>query len=156
VSVVLAVGAVAAAGASLATLARRPAVPPAPGEQLSASPDQISVVDAGTLRLGDRIVRLKGVEPPSHSTACSDQDCGAAAANALSAMMRETAVVCRLSGADGSGRAYAVCQAGPTELNLAVVAAGWARAGGDAPDLKAAEQAARNDRRGVWAHNPRW
>ena len=153
---VLAVGAATAGGLALGTVARRPTAPPPPAEQLSASPDQIAVVDAGTLRFGDRVVRLQGVEPPSHSTECSGEDCGAAAANALAAMIREAPVVCRIVGADGVGRPYGLCQAGATELNVAVIAAGWARAQGVAPELKAAELAARTERRGVWARSPEW
>ena len=153
---VLAVSAAAAAGVSLATVARRPVAPAVHGEQLSASPDQVAVVDAGTLRFGDRIVRLQGVDPPSHGTPCSGEDCGAAAANALAAMVRDVPVVCRIVGADGIGRPFGLCQAGATELNLAVVAAGWARAQGDAPDFRAAELTARMHRSGVWARNPSW
>jgi endonuclease YncB( thermonuclease family) len=145
-----------AAGVSVATLSRRSTSPATPGEQLSAEPERVAVVDAGTLRLGQRVVRLRGVEPPSHSTLCSGEDCGAAAANALAAMVREAPVVCRLAGADGAGRPYGVCQAGGTELNLAVVGAGWARAQDDMPGLEAAEKTARAERRGVWARNPEW
>ena len=90
------------------------------------------MVDGGTLRLRDRVVRLQGVEPPPRGTACGDdgagEDCGAAATNALAALVREAPVACRVTGADGLGRPYAVCQASGTELNRAVVAAGWARA----------------------------
>ena len=152
-SLLLAIGVAAAAGVALATVARRPAAPAPPGEELGAPPEQIAVVDAGTLRFGDRVVRLQAVDPPSHSTKCSGEDCGAAAANALAAMVRDAPVLCRLVGADGFGRAYGVCRSGETKLNVAIVAAGWARASGDAPDLKAAELAARADRRGVWARN---
>ena len=67
----------------------------------------------------------------------SAQDCGAAATNALAAMVREAPVTCRVTGVDGLGRPFAVCQASGTELNRAVVAAGWARADTHAsPDLQ--------------------
>ncbi|HEY7580734.1 MAG TPA: thermonuclease family protein [Acetobacteraceae bacterium] len=157
---VLGIGLMAAAGVSLAVLPRgAPSSAPEPAariELLTARSEQVAVIDSGTLRLGDRIVRLRGVEPPSHTTACAGQDCGAAAANALAAMVRDAPVVCQLGGADGLGRPYAVCHAGGTELNRAVVAAGWARASADAPDLARAEYTARADNRGVWAQNPDW
>lgn len=156
VGVLLGVSLAAAAGVSLATLPRRSAAPATAGEQLSAEPEQVAVIDAGTLRLGDRVVRLRGVEPPLHSTPCSDEDCGAAAANALAAMVRDAPVVCRVVGTDRSGRPYGVCQADGTELSQAVVAAGWARAQDDTPGLRAAEKTARAEKRGVWAHNPIW
>ena len=52
---------------------------------------------------------------------------------------------------DRLGRPYAICRAGGTELNRAVVAAGWARADQAQPELKQAEAAARAGRLGVWA-----
>lgn len=127
----------------------------APPEELKAQPSQVAVVDGGTLRLRDRVVRLSGVEPPSRGTACrggdgTGQDCGAAATNALAALVRELPVVCRVTGADSQGRPYAVCQASGTELNQAVIAAGWGRADQAHPSLQRAEEAARAQGRGVW------
>jgi endonuclease YncB( thermonuclease family) len=157
--VALGIGLVAAAGVSLAVLPRGSPSPVAglgaAVRQLSAQPEQVAVVDAGTLRIGDQVVRLQGVEPPKHAT-CAREDCGAAAANTLASMVRDAPVVCRLVGADDSGRPYAVCQAGGIELNEAIIAAGWARAQGGAPTLKAAEQTARTERRGAWASDPEW
>jgi endonuclease YncB( thermonuclease family) len=65
-------------------------------------------------------------------------------------MVRELPVVCRVTGADSAGRPYAVCQASGTELNQAVIAAGWARANQAHPALRRAEEAARAQGRGVW------
>jgi endonuclease YncB( thermonuclease family) len=150
----------AAAGVSLAVLPHRgpsSALKPAASfEQFSVDPEHVAVVDGGTLLLGDRVVRLSGVEPPSHSIVCSGGDCGAAAANALASLVRNTSVVCRLVKGDESGRIYGVCQAGGRELNLAIVAAGWARAQDGASALKAAEQAARSARRGAWSGDTNW
>lgn len=157
-AVVLLFGASLATAAGIAVATRsRPAVAPATlGGELRAEPEQVAVIDGGTLRLGNSIVRLQGVDAPSHSTECSGEDCGAAAANALASMVRDVPVACRVVGGDGSGRPYGDCEAGGIELNLAIVAAGWARAQGDVPTLKAAELAARNEKRGVWALNPAW
>ena len=131
--VLLAASVIAAAGVSLAMLPHREAAPVPPTEELNAQPAQVAVVDGGTLRLRDRVVRLQGVEPPPRGTICgqrdsADEDCGAAATNALAALVREAQVACRITGEDRLGRPYAICQAGGTELNRAVVAAGWARA----------------------------
>lgn len=121
-------------------------------EELDAAPAQVAVVDAGTLRLRDRVVRLSGVQPPARGEQCSaGRDCGAAATDALAAMVRETPVACQLSGEDRMGRPYAVCQASGTQLNQAVIAAGWARADSTEPMLREAEATARAQRRGVWA-----
>jgi endonuclease YncB( thermonuclease family) len=154
--VLFGVGLMAAAGVSLAMLPRRDPPSPPPSEGLRAQPAQVAVVDGATLRLGDRVVLLQGVEPPSRGVLCGshdgpDVDCGAAATDALAALVRDTTVVCRITGADDSGRPYAICQASGTELNRAVIAAGWARADQTMPMLKQAEDAARAERRGVWA-----
>jgi|SRR5271165_5659693 len=128
---------------------------PPPVGQVVADPTQIAVVDADTLRLNDRVVRLAGIAVPQRGETCHDGsgqdfDCGVAAANALAALVREAPVDCQLHGADGMGRALAVCEAGGRELNRALVDAGWARADRSSPALAAAESAARSSRRGLW------
>jgi endonuclease YncB( thermonuclease family) len=129
---------------------------PAAAGQVTAGPAQTAVVDAGTLRLGDRVVRLADITVPPRGRTCrngagQDFDCGVAAANALEAMIGETPVDCELHGADRMGRPMGVCQANGRELNRALVEAGWARPAGSSPDLGAAEEAARAKRRGLWA-----
>jgi endonuclease YncB( thermonuclease family) len=132
-------------------------------DMLAAQPAQVAVVDAGTLRLKDRVVRLLGVDPPVRGATCQASDgkgfdCGAAATNALAALVRETPVACRLNGHDELGRPFGVCEASGTELNRAVVAAGYARADRSLPALKHDEETARNQRRGLWAtaRGPSW
>lgn len=158
VAVVAGLLVVAIGGMSLAVLPGGEHRPPPTAEELRAPAAQVAVVDGGTLRLHDRVVRLQGVEPPARGTACdaSGSDCGVEATNALAALVREAAVACRVTGADRLGRPFAVCQASGTELNRAVVAAGWARASVALPALQQAEATARAEHRGVWARNPSW
>ncbi len=128
-------------------------------QQLTAAPAQVAVVDSGTLRIGERVVRLSGVEPPARGIVCgTGQDCAAAATDALAAMVRELPVACQVTGKDAMGRPFAVCQASGTQLNHAVVAAGWARADDRQPELHQAELAARAEHRGIWAtvHSATW
>jgi len=156
VAAAIGVGLAAAAGVSVAMLPARQPQRPAAGEQVTADPEQVVVIDGGTLRLAGRVVRLRGVDPPPHSASCSGEDCGATATNALAAMVREAPVTCRTMGTDDLGRALAVCQVRGTQLNLAIIAAGWARADSRDPDLRHAETTARAEKRGVWAHDPSW
>ena len=135
----------------------------AAAEVLDAQPAQVAVVDAGTLRVRDHVVRLLGVDPPARGATCRTNDgagldCGAVASNALAALVRETPVACRLNGHDDLGRSFAVCDASGQELNRAVIAAGWARADRTRPALKRDEDAARTERRGLWAMagDPSW
>jgi endonuclease YncB( thermonuclease family) len=160
IAVALGVGLVAATWVSLAMLPHREAheaaVPLPPTEELRALPAQVAVVDGGTLRLRDRVVLLRGLRPPPRGIACgpeqgSGQDCAAAATNALAAMVRDAAVACRVTGTDALGRPTAICLAGGTELNRAVVAAGWARVDEAVPELRQAESAARAGHLGVWS-----
>ena len=125
---------------------------PVQQELVAAPAAQVAVVDGGTLRLKDRVVRLSGVNPPARGTECgSGLDCAAASANALAALLRDDPVACRVIGKDGLGRPFAICEASGKELNQAVIAAGWARADDRQPDLLEAEAQARAQRRGVWA-----
>ncbi len=162
----LVAGVTVAAGVSLAMRPHRDKLPSAPAAaavvgDLSAEPAQVAVIDGGTLKLRDRVVRLFGVAPPARGTSCdmrdaAGQDCGSAAANALAAMVRDLPVTCRVTGADGLDRPLAICAAGGTELNSAVIAAGWARADRAQPEFQRAEQAAKAGRRGVWASDAHW
>jgi endonuclease YncB( thermonuclease family) len=130
-----------------------------PQQELVVPAAQVAVVDGGTLRLNDRVVRLSGVNPPTRGTTCgTGEDCAAASANALAALVREAPVACRVTGKDGLGRAFAVCETSGTELNQAVIAAGWARADDHHPTLRQAEATARAERRGAWAsmHGATW
>lgn len=121
-------------------------------QELAAPPTQVAVIDGGTLRLGEHVVRLSGVHPPARGTPCgTGVDCAAAAMDALAAMVREFPVACQVTGKDALGRPFAVCEASGTELNWAVIAAGWARADERQPALRQAEATARAEHRGVWA-----
>lgn len=152
IGVVMAMGAVAwmALGPSQA-----PARPPAVSF-LTADPDQVVVVDGGTLRLKDRVVRLAGINPPArgdtcHATDGSGFDCGVAAANALAALVRGHAVECTMQNHDGDGRPVGTCVAEGAALSQTLVASGWARAEHGDAALVMAEGRARAAGLGLWA-----
>ncbi len=161
---VLLIGAVVAGGAfagySLLRSTGAPALQAGPAQQeLLAPAAQVAVVDGGTLRMKDRVVRLSGVNPPARGTECgTGLDCAVASANALAALLHEDPVACRITGSDALGRPFAICEASGTELNQAVIAAGWARADDSQPDLLEAEAQARAQHRGAWAtmHGATW
>jgi endonuclease YncB( thermonuclease family) len=128
---------------------------PAQSGRLLTQASQIAVVDGGTLRLGQTVVRLAGIEPPQRGRTCRTAeggavDCGTAAANALAGLVRKRDVDCRLRGADRLGRPLAYCEAGGIELNRALVSEGWVRAAKDAPELSEEEKLAKLQRRGLW------
>jgi endonuclease YncB( thermonuclease family) len=128
---------------------------PAPAAHVAAEPAQIAVLDGDTLRVRDTVVRLAGVAAPPRGESCRGPDgagfdCGAAATNALAEIVRARAVDCRLAGQDPMGHNLGVCEASGTQINRALVAAGYARAAGDT-GLSGDEDQARAHRRGLWA-----
>jgi endonuclease YncB( thermonuclease family) len=130
----------------------------APREHLWHTPAAaVRIVDGETIGLGDRVVRLAGIEAPPRGASCHTArgeafDCGAASAAALARLLAGQDVSCRIIGKDDFGRGLGKCAAGGTEVNRAMVQAGFARA--RHRDLREEEDAARRDARGLWAHGP--
>ena len=127
---------------------------PTLGGTINAAPEQVAVVDGETLRLQDTVIRLQGLAAPPRGLSCragdgSVSDCGAASATALAALVRGHRVACRLNGRDPAGLAQGRCEAAGTDLNRALIMAGWARAL-DASGLDEVESEARSARRGLW------
>jgi endonuclease YncB( thermonuclease family) len=121
----------------------------APAEQhWSAAAPEVMVVDAETLRLGDRVLRLAGLAVPDRGVArCGAMDCAAGAADALARLVQGRMVDCMVHGRDRLGRALGRCEAGGVTLNQALVEAGWALA---EPADAALEAAARSAGRGLF------
>ncbi len=155
----LAVGATALLGGGVLALG-------VPGELMGSAPRsqdwstpnaQVRIVDGDTLRLGDRMLRLYGVEAPERGQFCTDPqgrlyDCGTAAAAELARLVGERHVDCRVAGRDRFGRALGACRAGEIDLNASMVSIGWALAdAGAVPALGPHEAAARQAQRGLWA-----
>ena len=143
--------------ASLATLVVGLGLPgnlfgSAPREQSwVATAAQVTVLDGETLRLGDRILRLKGLDAPDRGEACRG-DCAGEAAAALSRLVRGRDLTCAITGRDAFGRGLGRCAAGSVDVNLTLVATGYAIAApGTRGALVAAEQEARQANRGLWA-----
>lgn len=128
---------------------------PLPSGMLTADAPQIAVVDGDTLRVRDTVLRLQGISAPRRGQACqrgdgTGYDCGAAASEALAALVRGHLIACRLNGRDTSGRPLALCESGGRDVNRAMVAGGWARAQVDAPAFGDDETEARARRVGLW------
>ena len=127
---------------------------------LSAEPADVAVVDGQTLRLHQAGIPLLGIAAPPRGLACeqgaASYDCGAAASAALAALVRGHPVTCHLNGRDARGFPLGHCEASGTDINQALVGAGWARARADAaagampPAFALAERQARDAGRGLW------
>ena len=129
----------------------------------SATPDHVwrapassvRIVDGETIGLGDRVVRLAGIDAPARGDACRSArgdafDCGAAAAAALARLVVGRDLSCRIVGNDDFGRGLGECDAAGAEVNSAMVRDGFALSRSSA--LGAEEFAARREARGLWAH----
>jgi endonuclease YncB( thermonuclease family) len=123
-------------------------VPPGPDE-ITASANQVLVIDGETLRLAGVVVRLSDLTVPARGEACAaGPDCGGQASAALAHLVQNRDVACRIAAHDLRGRPTARCQAGGRDINAALVEIGWART--EAPDLNAMQNDARAHRRGIW------
>jgi endonuclease YncB( thermonuclease family) len=123
---------------------------------IDAQGRRIFVADGDTLRIGAETIRLAGIDAVERGQFCTDArgvawSCGENAALALSAMVARGGLRCAATGGDRYGRTIARCGvSGRTDVGAQMVDDGWAvadRGGG----YGAREQAARANRRGMWA-----
>jgi len=91
------------------------------------------VIDADTLAIAGRAVRLEGIDAPEKRQACRRNgrryQCGLAATQALRRRIGAGRVACTLGGRDNDGRSLGICHAADgTDLNGWLVEHGWALA----------------------------
>ncbi len=116
----------------------------------------VVVLDGDSMRLKGRDVRLYGIDAPEYGQSCQLADgksyrCGRDARNFLRKLVAQNPVKCRQIDLDRYGRDIAVCTAGKTELNRAMVESGWAVAYlNHSLNYVQAEKRARNARLGIW------
>jgi endonuclease YncB( thermonuclease family) len=116
----------------------------------------VRVVDGDTLRIGERRIRLHGIDAPERAQSCTDASgqsyrCGEAATAALTRLLGGRQPACVERDRDSYGRSVAVCAVDGRDLNRAMVAEGWAVAYTRyARDYEGDEAAARRARRGLW------
>ena len=110
------------------------------------------VVDGDTLRVAGERIRLRGIDAPELDQICRKDGaayaCGKTARAALGRLIDDQDVRCGGWERDRYRRLLAVCHAGGTEINAAMVSAGWAVAYGA---YASQETDARLAGRGLWA-----
>jgi endonuclease YncB( thermonuclease family) len=116
------------------------------------------VIDGDTIAIGDRHVRLRGIDAPEKRQTCAGRDgqvyeCGRDAAAVLGELTRGRDVVCNVVELDRYGRAAALCLTEAGDLSEAMVRRGWAtiypRYGGRA--YQAAQREAQDAKLGLWS-----
>ena len=112
----------------------------------------VRVIDGDSLALGERRLRLKGIDAPELRQTClrgkTEYACGQNAANHLRALIGPLPVRCLTEGIDRYRRDLVRCEAGRVDLNATMVLDGQAVGYGD---YGPQEEAARSARRGLWS-----
>lgn len=95
---------------------------PAMAGTVRADSAQVFVVDGETLRVGDSVVRLQGVDSPRRGQTCHNSDgtgfdCGAQAAERLAELVRGRSVACQLVARDADSVLLARCAVPGADLN---------------------------------------
>jgi endonuclease YncB( thermonuclease family) len=112
--------------------------------------------DGDSLMVGDKEVRLYGIDAPEWDQSCQrggqDWSCGSAAADKLAQLVTGKNVVCSTVGTDQHGRVLGRCMVGATDVNRVMVASGYAVAFRRySSDYVSAEDSAKANKRGIWA-----
>ena len=144
-----------ALGAALALLVASAGLRPGLAQEIAGRPQ---VIDAGILDFSGRRVRLDGIDAPDLTQTCrlagQSWTCGRDARWAAINRIHPHWVSCDARGRDPQGTELAVCYLagfGQHELNVWLVAQGWALAAPGAPRTYAAAQAtAEAAGRGLW------
>lgn len=130
----------------------------APPEQLTADGKQVHVVDGDSLQIGDRGVRLQGIDAVEFHQPCRTGEgrewhCGIEARKALVALVGKGNLVCEPRATDNFGRAISSCSVkGVDDIARALVEQGWGVSGDDKWEgpYVAEQEAARAAGRGIW------
>ncbi len=85
-----------------------------------------TVIDAGTIVLEGRDVRLWGVDAPDLDEVCGTWAAGRLATAALHDLIANRSIVCQARGVDHHGRIFGKCRAGGVDLGATMVRRGWA------------------------------
>lgn len=112
-------------------------------------------IDGDSLMVGNREVRLFGIDAPEFSQTCTRSGqawaCGAEAAGRLSKLVSGKEVRCSPHGADRHGRTLARCTVGGADVNRTMVATGYAVAYRRySLAYVSAEESAKLAKRGIW------
>ena len=114
-----------------------------------------TAIDGDTLRLGQQLIRLQGIDAPEFEQHCQDEQgrtwlCGREAHAGLAQLIGHSLISCTINGSDRYGRALATCSTdrvgdvgeAMVRAGLAVNFLGWR--------YQLAQLQARAHKRGVW------
>jgi len=119
----------------------------------------VKVIDGDSLEINARRIRLVGIDAPEYFQECYDSNkvkysCGQDAKDYLQSLIEKgrtqgDKLKCRAESIDRYKRDLSVCYIGKTELNMAMIKAGYALAYRDERYLLA-QKRAQNKKIGIW------
>jgi endonuclease YncB( thermonuclease family) len=115
-----------------------------------------TVTDGDTIKIVGQLIRIHGIDAPEQKQSCTytngeEWPCGSVATAFMSHLVASNVVTCEQREVDRYGRIVAVCHAGGTDVGRAMVYYGLALAYRRySHDYVAAEDGAREARRGMW------
>lgn len=123
------------------------------GDDLIVGPS--SIVDADTIQVQGRRIRLEGIDAPEASQLCTlggqDWACGRKAATSLGSWLGNRQVSCVPKGRDRYNRTLARCFVGSDDIQSWLVINGWALAFREhSKDFVSAEEVAKSRKVGLW------
>jgi endonuclease YncB( thermonuclease family) len=127
------------------------------GAALADIVGRASVIDADTIEIHGQRIRLHGIDAPEKGQPCFDASgkpyrCGQIAAMALDEFIGASPVACRERDIDRYGRTVATCAVRGVDIEAWLVRNGHAFAYRRySSDHIAAEQEAKNAKKGIWA-----
>jgi len=131
-----------------------PPPPPRPPKPVVYARPQ--AIEAGVLGVGERTIRLAGVDPTPAGRRCSgtagDWPCGAFARTALQRFIRQRTLDCEPGAAQQGDTFVTACRIGGRDIGQWLVAQGWAAASGK--DYAKDQEQARAARLGIWGDGP--
>lgn len=115
---------------------------------------RVIVADGDTLKIWGETIRLADLDAVERAQFCLDDkgaswSCGESAKAALETVVARGALQCARVGSDRYGRTIARCSVKDGDVGAAIVSGGWAVSDGDRYVVQ--EQAARDEKRGIWA-----
>lgn len=112
-----------------------------------------TVIDAGTIKIGERVFKLHGLIAPSARQKCKKGSlpwlCGAAARTHLVNLAQDQTIRCLKTGAY-----HARCFKDGTDLGQNLVRNGWAVPAKTGAVYRDDEDVARKEKRGLWKYAP--
>jgi endonuclease YncB( thermonuclease family) len=92
----------------------------------SAAAQTVQVIDGDTIKMGDTVYRLHGIDAPEMPQMCGNWAAGRDAAMRLRWFVGDKMVTCERRGTDHYWRTVAVCRANGEDLGALMVSAGMA------------------------------